>query len=233
MTPNPWSPSGLNEIETCPKSFHEQRVLRSVQGSRTEHNDWGDKVHLAFEAFFDSKGTELPGYLSIHRDYLAKLYDKPGIFWTEQKVAFDKQAKPCSWEARKEDIWGRFKIDFIKVDMEPDLGEKPIATIKDWKTGKKKDDFTQLIIYALWAFAAHPGLELCDVAFYWTQTQTETRKVYGVAEVPALWAFLIPKLVNWRDRFRNELWTPKPSGLCNGWCPVTTCEHWKPKRLGQ
>lgn len=541
MTPNPWSPSGLAELENCARAFNEQRVLRNVQGTRTEHSDWGDRVHLAFETFFDTDGKELPGDLGIHRKYLETLHAKDGIFWTEQKVAFDKKAQPCSWEAPKADIWGRFKIDYVKVNMHADV---PIADIRDWKglpldtlistasgfvpmgeirvgdmvhasdghaypvlvkspiktkscfrvtfddktsvvcddehlwlttdgdvvsvkdllpgvdkipvanpvemaprdlpidpyvlglwladgkhtsseiskpdqeiwneivrrgyelgsdtgtdtcptrtvkgirgslvsmdlfrnkhvppdyllgsiaqrvdllrglmdgdghanpsrqqvglttinkqlsddvkvlieslgcrvnqakvkyagfnvtgiayplywrprhfnpfllsrkanqvldvwgangrtwyrriesviesldqptqciavgspdntylctssrivthnTGKQKDDFTQLIIYALHTFALHPGLRLCDVRFYWTQTQTETRKIYGVDEVPKLWEFLIPKLVRWRDAFRNEEWFPRKSGLCRGWCPVTTCEFWEEKR---
>jgi hypothetical protein len=202
-------------------------VLRSVEGTRTDHNDWGDRVHLAFETFFDTDGKDLPGELSIHRKYLETLHAKDGIFWTEQKAAFDKQARPCSWEAPKGDIWGRFKVDYVKVNMRADV---PIADIRDWKTGKQKNDFTQLIIYALHTFAQHPGLRLCDVRFYWTQTQTETRKIYGVEEVPQLWEFLIPKLIRWRDAFRNEEWFPRKSGLCKGFCPVTTCEFWEEKR---
>jgi len=228
MIPAPWSPSGLSEIENCPKAFHETRVLRRVKGTRTEHNDWGDEVHKAFETYFDTDGVTLPGFLEVHRNYLAKLHAKDGFFWTEQKAAFDKKAKPCSWEAPVGDIFGRFKIDYIKVDMEPDLGEKSIADIRDWKTGKQKDEFMQLIVYALWAFAAH-HVDIVDVRYYWTQTQTETRKIFGREEIPALWAGLIPKLQRWRDLFKEDKWPARQSGLCS-WCPVVDCEFWKPRR---
>lgn len=225
-SPKPWSPSALSEIENCPKQYHEVRVKRSVKSASHEQNQWGDYVHTSFEKFFDSDANILPGDLGIHREYLETLHAKDGIFWTEQKVAFDKKAQPTTWEARVEDIWGRFKIDYKKVDMHAGT---PIAWVRDWKSGKQKDEFLQLSIYALHTFAQHP-VDLVDVRYYWTQSQTETRKIYGRAEVPALWAVVIPKLVRFRDHFRNEAWPPKQSGLCHGWCPVEDCEFWSPKR---
>lgn len=224
MKPRPWSPSGLAEIKNCPKQFHETRILRRFKQERNTYNDWGDRVHTAFEKFFLS--TPIPEELKAHEDYLGKLHDKRGPYWLEQKVAFNKRAEPCSWDEPEETLWARFKIDYLKVDLK---SEPPIAYVVDYKTGKQKDDFTQLVIYALWTFAKHP-VDLVDVRYYWTQTETETRKVYGREEVPALWEKIMPDLLLWRDAFRNETWQARQSGLCKGWCSVTDCQFWEPKR---
>jgi len=228
MLPAPWSPSALEGFKNCPKSFYEQRVNKSVRGSRTEHNEWGDRVHKAFEDFLLGK-SYLPPDLKIHEEYLMKVRSKPGVDSVELRAAFDKKAQPTNWEWREDEIWARFKIDYIKVDMSAD---KPIAWIRDWKTGKQKDDFRQLIIYSLYAFALHK-VDLCDVRFYWTQTQTETRKVFERSEVKDLWAGLIPDLRLYAQAFKEEKFPPRQSGLCNGWCPVETCEFWKPKRTNR
>lgn len=224
MKPNPWSPSALNEFENCPKQYNEVRVLKRIKQEPFEASEWGNRVHDHFEGFFD--GKPLPVELGIHEDYLRKIDEKPGFFFTEQKVAFDTKAQPCSWDIPVEQIWGRFKIDFVKVNME---AEVPIADVRDWKSGKKKEEFRQLLIYALHTFATHK-VDLVDVRYYWLIDQTETRKVYARKEIPEMWSTLVPLLTQYRAAFRDDIWQPRQSGLCNGWCPVTDCEFWRPRR---
>jgi hypothetical protein len=40
----------------------------------------------------------------------------------------------------------------------------------------------------------------------------------------------VPDLKQYATAFKTDVWQPRQSGLCNGWCPVTECEFWKPKR---
>jgi hypothetical protein len=47
----------------------------------------------------------------------------------------------------------------------------------------------------------------------------------------ALWSKFVPDLRQYMEAFKTETWQARPSGLCNGWCPVTECEHWKPKKV--
>ena len=57
-----------------------------------------------------------------------------------------------------------------------------------------------------------------------------TKKVWGRAEIEALWNLFIGDLRQYAEAFKGDVWQPRPSGLCNGWCPVKTCAHWKPRR---
>lgn len=220
MTIPPWSPSALSSFESCPRSYEAVYVSKSVPrlppGPAQLH---GIRVHEAFEKFA-AEDADLPPDLIQHASYLDKFRVKAGVHWVELRAAFDKAGRPCSWDWRKDDIWARFVLDYIKVDTSANA---PIAWVIDFKTGKQKDDFKQLAVYALWAFAAHP-VDLVDVRYYWLQTRTETRKVWKRAEVPDLWAMLRPSLLAYKHAFKEDHWPPKQSGLCRAHCPVLECQ---------
>ena len=65
--------------------------------------------------------------------------------------------------------------------------------------------------------------------YYWAQTQQVTKKVWSRAEIDALFAMLMPKLQAYIHSYKTDTWPMKQSGLCRGWCPVTTCQFWEPK----
>jgi hypothetical protein len=74
------------------------------------------------------------------------------------------------------------------------------------------------------------GVQVVDTRYYWAQTMTETRAVYTIDQQASLWGEFVPDLHNYAQAYKTEVWTAKPSGLCNGWCPVTDCQFWRPKR---
>jgi len=220
----PWSPSRLDAFKNCPAQFNAVEVAKTVPKAEFDEQAAGTMDHKSFEDYM-SIGKELPPHLRVHKKYLDKFQAKPGTYWTEQKLGIDRKLKPCSFWAK--DVWCRLVVDYIKVDM---TAEKPIAYILDYKTGKQKDNFRQLALYAIHAFALH-GVELVDARFYWTQTQTESRKIWSRADIPGLWKMFIDDLKQYKEAFDTDTWQMRPSGLCNGWCPVTNCENWKPKRV--
>ena len=116
-------------------------------------------------------------------------------------------------------------MDYEKVDVPNGL-----ARIVDYKTGKKKAKWEQLAMNAVHTFASHPEIERIDARFYWTVDQSEDRKVWGRAEIPMLWDMVLGDLRQYAEAFKTETWQPRQSGLCKGWCPVTKCNHWSPKR---
>ena len=222
MQPLPWSPSSLGEFKSCPRQYNEVRVKKSVKQKFDESNDWGIRVHKAFEDR-QALGTPLPGEMSIHETYMLKLASGEGDLFVEQEVALNRDRRPCGWFVP--DVWFRAKIDFTKVDR---LAGR--AKIVDYKTGKKKEQFNQLMLYAIYTFICYPDVDIVDVEFYWTVDQTTTRKVWARKELPDLWGEFVPDLKQYVTAFKSGIWQPRPNGLCNGWCPVETCEHWREKR---
>lgn len=220
MTPLPWSPSSLSDFVNCPKSYYEKRILKSVKQEDSEENIWGNRVHKAFEERHRD-GTPLPDDLEAHEAFMLRLTVLPGQHYVEQKIALNAKLEPCGFFDPL--VWMRAIIDYVKV-------RDNRALIVDYKTGKPHSKFGQLKLNALWVFQAHPEVDRVDVMYYWTKTMTTTEQTYRRADVPEMWKEFIPDLKQYKEAFRTDTWQPRQNGLCHGWCPVQTCEFWRPKK---
>ena len=224
VAPLPWSPSALDDFVNCPKSFHEKRVLKSVVQVQGPEASYGDEVHKKFE-LRQNGGPRfpLPPELAIHEPFMVRLDQKPGHHFCEMQMGLDRQGKCCRWDAR--DVWTRVKIDYVKID-----DETKTATIVDYKTGKPHEKWRQLMLYAIVIFILFPNVDIINAQYYWTKTQTTSKKVWSRADIPMLWGEFIADLKQYVQAFKTDTWQARQSGLCNGWCPVTSCQFWKPKR---
>ena len=221
MKPLPWSHTSLTEFINCPKQFYHKRVAKDVVEEKGQAQLWGINVHKAFE---DRQAIRqpLPLDLADHEPYMARIESWDGHFFTEQKIALDKRGRPVN-DFFSKDVWYRGVIDWTKL-----VGIT--ARIIDYKTGKKKEKWEQLMMNAIWTFLTYPEVDVVDARFYWTTDKTESRKVWGRNEMDLLWGNFLGDLRQYAEAFKSEVWQPRTSGLCHGWCPVTKCPHWKPKR---
>ena len=220
-TPQPWSFSALDKFVNCPKQFYEVKVVKSVTEAESKEMRWGNYVHRAFEDRV-AKGKPLPNQLQEHEEYIGGLADAEGVVAAERKLALDKQLQPCGF-FDKGRVWWRGIADYSQT-----YGTK--ARIIDYKTGKPHSKFQQIAMTAVHAFMEMPQLRQVEAIFYWTQAKEETSEVYTRADVPKILGALTPDLRQYANAFKHDVWQPRPSGLCHGWCPVTHCEHWKPKK---
>lgn len=220
--PAPWSYSALSDFNNCPKQFYEKRVIKSVVDEGSEHTEWGTRVHKHFE---DRQllGTPLPPELAMHEPYMQRLDAFPGKLYAERKVALNTKREPCDFF--DPNVWWRGVIDWTKIDLVNRKGR-----IRDYKTGKMHNKFDQLKLFAVHTFYQYPEIEEITVAYYWTKDQLTTGETYYRHQIDSIWSEFIPALRQYVEAFKTDTWQPRPSGLCNGWCPVTTCEFWKPKR---
>lgn len=219
--PAPWSHSALEDFKSCPRAFYEKKVAKSVEEEKTKELLWGERVHKLFELRQRDK-QPLPDELAEHEPYMQRLESLPGVAYTERKVALNTSQKPCAF-FRDNDIWFRGVIDYSKI-------HENHALIVDYKTGKPHSKFGQLKLFAIYSFIENPQIDTVQVRYYWTSTKTTTEDTYGREQVPQMWEEFFPDLRQYAQAFKQEIWQPRPSGLCNGWCPVKTCEHWKPKK---
>lgn len=219
----PWSHTALSDFKNCPWSFHETRVTKRIKREQGEEAAWGEYVHKKFE-FRQATKESLPPELVEHEPFMQRLEALPGTkMYVEQKVALNKRAQPCGFFDK--DVWWRGVIDWKKLAP----ADERVALV-DYKTGKVKDDFAQLKLFALHTFALYPQARIVDARYYWTQTGTDSRKVFGRDEIPAMWAEFIPDLKQYKMAFDTDTWQKRQSGLCHGWCPVKDCEFWTEKR---
>ena len=224
MKPLPWSPSALDTFANCPEQYHHRYVLKDLpEEERSAEQIYGEQVHEAFAERQRPKRKKLPPLLMTHEPFMAKLEAQPGHPYIEHKAALAKNLETCGWGDKN--VWCRMIIDYLRVDA-----KERYATIVDYKTGRPHKKFRQLIIYALWVFQEFRYVDTITVVFYWTKDRTQTGETWGREEVPALWSELVGDLQQYREAFRSDVWQMRPSGLCNGWCPVIGCKYWRPKR---
>jgi hypothetical protein len=220
MQPMPWSHSRLEDFKNCPRAFHEKQVLKSVVETKGEATLWGEQVHKHFEDFL-ANGVVLPPELECHEPFLQRLLALPGTRSVEQRIALNRAGQPCAFF--DDDVWFRGVVDFRVID-------RRYARLIDHKTGKHHSKFGQLKLFALHTFITHTEIEAVRCEYYWTQTMSLGGETYTRDQMPQLWAAFIPDLRQYAEAFKTDTWQPRQSGLCNGWCPVETCEFWKPKR---
>lgn len=219
-TPKPWSHTALDTFKTCPRMYEAKYILKSVVEPETEQMRWGKMVHKHFEDR-QAVATPLPPELEPHEAFMQRLEDKPGVLFTEVKGGIDRKLRPCAFFVP--DVWVRVIKDWEKVDGKT-------ATIVDYKTGKPHQKPEQLALFALHTFVLHPQVELVNAQYYWTQTLSSTKKVWGRHEIPLLWKYFTADLRQYAEAYQTNTWQPRQSGLCGGWCPVTECEFWRPKK---
>lgn len=229
MKPLPWSFSSLSDFNNCPKAYYEKRIAKSVVDPPNEAGLWGDYVHREFQKYlewedqpaWDGTPAVLPGNLVQYQPYLESLKRISGRMLVECKYAIDLAQQPCDFFA--ENVWCRSILDVLVLDG-------ALANIIDHKTGKMKPDSRQLKLSALMVFAHHPEVEVVKTGFAWLKDVQLTKDEFLRDAVTPLWEEFVPDLSTYARAFAREEFPPRPSGLCHGWCPVTDCEFWKPKR---
>jgi CRISPR/Cas system-associated exonuclease Cas4 (RecB family) len=223
VKPNAWSHTALSQFSNCPKQYYHLKVVKDVVDVRGEAVLWGERVHEAFEAYLKD-GKPLPIDLSMYQGYLDAIKAVRGTMYVEHEMALDNQLNPCEKFAKN--VFVRGVADVLHVDGD-------MAFAMDHKTGNRKQDSKQMKLMALLIFQHFPAVQKIKVGFFWLKVKAKDTDTFVRADIPALWQEFLPDIKQFRDAFMTNTWQPRQSGLCNGWCPVTTCDFWKPKRRKQ
>ncbi len=222
--PPAWSHSALDAFENCPKQYQETKILKRWPFVETQEMRWGKEVHKAFENFL-LYGTPMRADLQMHVEFLTDFKNQPGELRGEERIALDTSLQRCDYFDKQRQVWYRGQIDAVKRHFE--AGHSHIL---DHKTGKQKNDFSQLKGFAIFELLTQPRIHTVKVEFYWTQTRATVGETYHRAQLGELLGEFTPRLQRFASAHREGNFPPKQSGLCNGWCPVTNCEFWRPKR---
>jgi hypothetical protein len=95
----------------------------------------------------------------------------------------------------------------------------------DYKTGKTKDDFDQLRLFAALLFALYPEAETVKAGYVWLQANKVTKQTFSREDTVSIWNDFLPRVARLEQAHKDKRWPVKPSGLCRAWCPCTGCEH--------
>lgn len=225
-----WSFSKLQSSETCPRRYNEVDRLKHYKDEDRTALDWGDEVHKAFaQAFLND--TPPPSTMTPWQHWIDEIKELPGQIIIEAKWALDRQFNKCPWSAPI--AWYRGKADLTRIDG-------PIADGVDWKTGRIKEDDTQLLLMALLVFAHFPKVKRCRQRFVWLKEDCATERTFNRRDISTEWLGILQRVKTLEDMEAaaqpieppnadgiyklDPAFVPKPGRLCREWCPVTGCE---------
>lgn len=208
--------SRLNTFEQCPAKFDYLYVTKSVRDQASEASDYGNRVHEVLEQYgkgeLDQASLGLEGKQTIKRwgSLVDTINAKSGEKLYEYQMAVDKDLQPCDWFSS--DTYIRAIADVLVVD-----GKR--AYCLDYKTGKVKENSTQLQLFASMVFWHYPEVEEVRTSFIWLKFDQVTNATYQRKYMTALWDGLKPRFDAVQETIDLGVFDTKPSGLCP-WCPA-------------
>lgn len=211
-----WSISRLVSYEQCPRKFWHESVGKTIPFEETDDIRAGKDWHKGAELFVRN-GKALPIYMRHWQPTLQKFRDAPGEKMIEQQIALNAQWQPVEWYAP--DAWLRVKSDLTIVN-----GKQAVQV--DYKTGKRKDDFTQLRLNSAVTFLLAPEIERIQHLFLWTKTKEITSEVMLGPQVPTFWAEILPRVAKYQEAHDQQNFPPKPCFLCKEYCKVKSCQYY-------
>jgi len=211
--------SSIKMFENCPKRYYHQRITKEVTDTGSDATRHGERIHADLEhRLINQKpltyDTEQYEVLCQTIEVLAT----GGELHAERQLCLNENLTPTSWYAK--DAWLRSILDvLILKDNE--------AIVMDWKTGKRRPDFTQLQLFALQVFKHFPEIKSVKSSFVWLRDMEMDTEVFTVDKTNLMWADMLSRIERIQQSLDNDNWPAKPSGLCN-WCPAKNiCEYAK------
>lgn len=221
--PFTWSFSALVDYEGCPKRFAEKRFYCTTVEAESEEMRWGTRVHKAFEERIRDGKAFPEDFPATYEPWARNLERLPGDKFFERKFAVRKNHAPCDWFDKN--AYGRGVIDLLVIDGDT-------AVIVDYKTGKKKDDQTQLDLFAWFAVNEFDDrIKKVKSRYIWLKDNTTTGKELEYFDAKLVMNEMLPRIEAMERAWKEENFPCFPSGLCVGYCPVTECIHFKERKV--
>lgn len=216
-----WSYSSIKTFEQCPKKYFHLKVAKDVKDEPGEAADYGTAVHLAAEEFIRD-GKPIPEKFAYIRPIVERLAELPGDKMAELKLGIRKDFSPCGFFDK--DVWWRGIADLLVID-----GHK--AWCVDYKTGKsaRYADTKQLDLLAGAVLSHFPEVTKIKSSLIYVVSGELIPKTHVITERSQYLSVFDTQLDQLDAAMENGVWNPVSSGLCP-WCPVTSCENWRPRR---
>ena len=219
-----WSYSSIKTFDQCPKKYFHLKVAKDVKDTPGEAAQYGTDFHEAAEMFIKD-GTPIPPKFERYASVVEALASFPGQKHTELKLGVrktDTGFEPCGFFDK--DVWYRGIVDIVIID-----GWN--AHMVDYKTGKnaKYADMKQLDLMAGAVFIHFPDVLRIKSGLAFVVSNEFPKKTHVRTELSSYMHVFQDQLYMLEQAEEHDVWNAKTSPLC-GWCPVTSCAHWKPRR---
>jgi hypothetical protein len=230
-TYRPWSYSHLKNFRSCQlRMFHYDVAKDCKEPPSAELQEGFDTHDLLSERIVNKKPlpVKLAEFEPIVEEFLYG-EGQPGVtILGEHMWGITPEFGPCKGRlgGKRPDpygfftqgVWHRGKLDAVKI-----MGD--VALYWDWKTGKIKDDPTQLALGAAVIMAHFPQVQAVRCEFVWLYHDQRSRIDVRRDQLPQFWASLMPEVNALQEAYRTMTFTPRKNGLCQNYCLVETCQH--------
>ena len=213
----PWSFSRIKAFEQCPKQFYHEKILKEYPFKETDATLYGTAFHNMAEDFV-GRDVPVPEKFAFARNVLTSLKNKPGQKLCEKKLGVTENLEPGGFYSPE--VWFRGIADLIILDDE-------LAWGVDYKTGKsaRYADTGQLELMALSVFAHYPKVKKIRAGLLFVVSKDLVKDTYQDYDSGSLWRKWVGKHQQMQIAADNDVWNPRPSGLCRRHCPVIECIH--------
>ena len=217
MTQLSHSYSSLKMYENCPKRYYHQRVTKEVSDSGSDATRYGERVHRALEERLlddNELSQETIQYEALCKS-IARMKEHPSFdqLLLEERMTVTDNFTPTGWWS--DNAWLRSILDVLVLF-------KDKAIVMDWKTGKRRPDFTQLEMFALQVFSHFPHIKRVTTSFVWLKDMKQDKRSYCRELSFEMQMDLNGRIDRIYQSLQNNDFPAKPSGLCR-WCP---CYEW-------
>ena len=207
----------IKAFEQCPKQFYHEKILKEYPVEESEAMLYGTMFHTAAEEYIKDC-TPMPVKFDYAVDALDSLQAKQGTKLCEYKLGLTKDLEPCGFFDK--DVWFRGIADLIILDGD-------MAWVVDYKTGKsaRYADKGQLELMALATFKHFPEVQKVRAGLLFVVSRDLVKDTYTRDEERVLWHKWLTNYEKMEAAAANNVWNPRPSGLCKRHCAVTECAH--------
>lgn len=212
-----WSYSSIKLFDQCPKKYYHLRVIKDVKEPPTDAIMYGKQFHEAAELYIKD-GTPIPPQFSFIKPSLDALKAIEGEKHCELEMGLTANLEPCGF--KDPDVWWRGVADLAIIN-----GEE--ARCLDYKTGKsaKYADTDQLELMALAMFKHFPDIKIVRGALFFVISKNFIKDSYDSEKQDKMWAKWLAEYNKMKFAYENNVWNPRPSGLCKKHCLVMECPH--------
>ena len=213
--------TAYNDFKLCPKRFFHKHIARDYPFEESEALVWGRAVHDAFKRRLNKPHTPFPFNMQNFEPIAAVFLESPHLL-SEQGLAVTRQGEPRPWNFRPALVKAKADVVMFNEDY-------TIAFDVDLKTGKPREDPTELKFQAVALKAHYPTLRVIKGAYYWANearlgpTYNLTDDLLSTTDHIKATVDAIEGMMMCVDKRAAFVATPNTPFPCN-WCATPGCE---------
>ena len=212
-----WSFSSLKTFQQCPRKYYHTKVAKDIVEPDTTATLYGKSAHTVAEEYIRD-GKPIPPQFMFAKNALDNLKQLEGEKHCELEMGLTENLEPCDF--KDPNVWWRGVADLAIIN-----GEE--GRCLDYKTGKsaKYADTDQLELMALAMFKHFPQVEKVKGALFFVVSKNFIKDSYAGENQDKMWARWLAEFNKLKFAYENNIWNPRPSGLCKKHCLVLECPH--------